>query len=102
MRMGSMICRGLVLAGLVSGSAAHSRAQSTPLEATRMFATAFNTGDTAKAAALMSPSGVVIVDEFAPHLWTGTSAFATWIAEYDKDAKTKGITDPVVTSAHRW
>ena len=57
----------------------------------------FNAGDNAKAAALASPSGLVIVDEFAPHLWTGKSAFATWSADFDKDAKAKGITEPMVT-----
>jgi hypothetical protein len=67
------------------------------VEAAKMFLEAFNAGDNAKAAALSSLTGVVIVDEFAPHLWTGTSAFATWIADYDKDANAKGITDPLVT-----
>jgi hypothetical protein len=42
-------------------------------------------------------TGVVIVNEFAPHLGTGTSAFATWIADYDKDANAEGITHPLVT-----
>jgi hypothetical protein len=97
MRIGMMLCRGLVLAGVMFGVLAEGRAQSTPVEAAKMFLAAFNAGDNAKAAALASPSGLVIVDEFAPHLWTGTSAFTTWMADYDKDAKAKGITEPMVT-----
>jgi len=58
----------LVLVGVVFGTSVQSRAQSKPVEAAKMFLAAFNAGDNAKAAAVMSPSGVVIVDEFAPHL----------------------------------
>ncbi|MGC2620310.1 MAG: nuclear transport factor 2 family protein [Acidobacteriaceae bacterium] len=97
MRIGRMLARELVLAAVVLGICVQSKAQSTPVEAAKTFLAAFNAGDNAKAAALSSSNGVVIVDEFVPHLWTGKSAFATWIADYDKDAKTKGITDPLVT-----
>jgi hypothetical protein len=97
MRIGRTLCSGLVVAGVVFGTGVRSKAQSTPVEAAKMFLEAFNAGDNAKASALSSSSGVVIVDEFAPHLWTGKSSFATWIADYDKDAKAKGITDPLVT-----
>jgi len=97
MRSGKMLCRGLMLAGAMLGVSVEGSAQSTPLEAAKMFLAAFNAGDNAKAAALASPSGLVIVDEFAPHLWTGKSAFATWSADFDKDAKAKGITEPMVT-----
>jgi hypothetical protein len=97
MRIGQMLCRGLVLTGVVFATGVQSRAQSTPVETARMFLAAFNSGDNAKLATLGSSEQLVIVDEFAPHLWTGKSSFATWIADYDKDAKAKGITDPLVT-----
>jgi len=96
MRLRIMLYRGLVLVGVVFGTSVQSIAQSKPVEAAKMFLTAFNAGDNAKAATLMSPGGLVIVDEFAPHLWTGRSAFTAWTADYDKDAKAKGITDPLV------
>ena len=97
MRMRKMLCQGLVFAGVMLGVSVEGNAQATPLEAAKMFLAAFNAGDNAKTAALASPSGLVIVDEFAPHLWTGKSAFTTWMADYDKDAKAKGLTEPKVT-----
>lgn len=97
MRIAQTLCRGLVLTGVVLATTVQSRAQSTPVEAARMFLAAFNSGDNAKAAALASSNGLVIVDEFAPYLWTGKSSFPTWIADYDKDAKAQGITNPLVT-----
>ena len=97
MRMKRMLCGGLRVLALALGFCAQARAQSTPLDAAKMFLTAFNAGDTAKAASLGSASGMVIVDEFAPHLWTGKSAFASWSADYDKDARIRLITDPMVT-----
>ena len=97
MRIGPMLCCGLVLAGAVFGTGVESKAQSTPVEAAKMFLAAFNAGDNAKTAALSSSDGVVIVDEFMPHLWTGKSSFARWIADYNKDASAKGITDPSVS-----
>ena len=97
MRSGKTMWCGLVFAGVMLGASVQGSAQSTPVEAAKMFLSAFNAGDNAKAGALASPSGLVIVDEFAPHLWTGKSAFTTWMADYDKDAKAKGITEPKVT-----
>jgi hypothetical protein len=97
MRSAKMVCRGLALAVVLLGTSLQGRAQSTPLEAAKMFLAAFNAGDNAEAATLMSPSGLVIVDEFGQHLWTGKSAFATWGADFDADARAKGLTDPMVS-----
>ena len=97
MRSGRVLCRVLMFAGVMLVVSVEGSAQSTPVEAAKMFLAAFNAGDNAKAAALASPSGLVIVDEFAPHLWTGKSAFTAWMADYDKDAKAKGLTEPMVT-----
>ncbi len=60
------------------------------------FITAFNKGDVATAKSTMAEK-VSITDEVAPFRWHGKDAFATWIADYDVDAKAKGITDPSVT-----
>ncbi len=92
-----LIGSGVVLAGMMFGTVARSQAQTTPLEAVKMFEKVFNAGDNAKAAALGSSEGMAIVDEFGQHLWIGKSAFATWGSDYDKDAKAKGITDPFVS-----
>jgi hypothetical protein len=97
MRNKAIMRHALTLVVVLFSVSLSGRAQSTPPEAARMFLAAFNANDSARAMALASPSGIAIVDEFGPHLWTGKSAFQTWWADYDKDAKAKGITDPVVT-----
>ena len=50
----------------------------------------YNGGDVAAFHAAHEPNAV-IVDEFAPHLWTGTNASQRWLADYTKDTKAKGI-----------
>lgn len=57
---------------------------------------AFTKGDTAAANALCaSPS--VVIDDFAPHVWQGTTACADWAAAFAAAAQTNGDTDAVVT-----
>ena len=60
------------------------------------FVDAFNKGDAAGAQAIMA-TDLTIIDEVAPFLWHGSDAFARWGADYEVDAKAKGITDPGVT-----
>lgn len=97
MQIERVIGCGLILVGMMFGTAARTQAQSTPLEAVKMFEKVFNGGNNSKAAALGSSDGMAIVDEFGQHLWTGKSAFATWGADYDKDANAKGITNLFVS-----
>jgi len=49
----------------VLSAAAH--AHSTPEAAIRTFMDGFNSGDMAKSAAINSPSGTSIIDEFTPY-----------------------------------
>jgi len=60
------------------------------------FVDSFNKGD-AKAAAAACADQTVIIDEFPPHEWHGAGACATWMSDYDTDAKKNAITDGVVT-----
>jgi hypothetical protein len=88
--------RALPLAVLAFGMfAAH--AQSTPEAAVRSFMDGFNSGDMAKAAAINSPSGTSIIDEFPPYTWNGTKAFDDWSAAFDANSKALGVTEPKVT-----
>ena len=73
-------------------AAAHDVAAEGPITT---FVAAFNKGDVATAKSTMAEK-VSITDEIAPFQWHGKEAFATWMADYDKDAKAKGITDPSV------
>ena len=59
----------------------------------RQFIDAFNKGDTAGAYATYAKGEITIVDEFAPHRWTGTHAAQDWATAYDKHAQVTGVSD---------
>ena len=59
----------------------------------RQFIDGFNTGDVKSAYAAYASGDIVIVDEFAPHLWTGPHAAPDWAADYDKHAQATGVSD---------
>ena len=63
----------------------------------RQFIDGFNTGDVQSAYAAYATGDITIVDEFAPHRWTGPHAAQEWAADYDKHAKATGVTDGKVT-----
>ena len=68
----------------------------TPADVTtpiHQFIDGFNTGDTKTAYAAYSSGDIAIVDEFAPHRWTGPHAAQDWAADYDKHAQATGVTD---------
>jgi opacity protein-like surface antigen len=60
------------------------------------FVGSFNTGD-AKTATAACAAETSIIDEFPPYEWHGKGACATWMTDYDADAKKNQITDGVVT-----
>jgi ketosteroid isomerase-like protein len=62
------------------------------------FVDSFNKGD-AKTAAAACGDQTIIIDEFPPHEWHGAGACATWMNDFDADAKKNAITDGVVTLA---
>jgi ketosteroid isomerase-like protein len=57
------------------------------------FIDGFNTGDTKSAYAAYANGEIVIVDEFAPHLWVGPHAAQDWATAYEKHAQDTGVTD---------
>ncbi|HTT32258.1 MAG TPA: nuclear transport factor 2 family protein [Methylomirabilota bacterium] len=63
----------------------------------RQFIDGFNTGNVQSAFAAYATGTITIVDEFAPHIWTGPDAAHQWADAYDKHAQTTGVTDGVVT-----
>lgn len=60
------------------------------------FVDAFNKGDS-KAAAAACADQMSIIDEFPPHVWSGTGTFTKWMNDYDADAKKNGVTEGAVT-----
>ena len=59
----------------------------------RQFIDGFNTGNVDSAFAAYATGPITIVDEFAPHLWTGPNAAHEWADAYDQHAKATGVTD---------
>jgi ketosteroid isomerase-like protein len=62
----------------------------------RQFRDAFNKGDVAAAKALHT-AAPVIIDEPAPHLWSGPKAFDNWLADLSKEEVATGKTGGQVT-----
>ena len=63
----------------------------------RQFIDAFNSGGAEAEYAACAKGDIVIIDEFAPHLWVGPRAPQQWAADYDKHAQATGVTEGRVT-----
>ena len=61
------------------------------------FIDSFNKGDSAAAEAANVSTGVIIIDEVAPHLWQGPGAFKAWAKDLDTHDKNAGMTGQQVT-----
>jgi hypothetical protein len=68
-----------------------------PAAPVRQFIDGFNTGDVQSAFAAYATGPITIVDEFAPHIWSGPNAAHEWADAYDKHAQATGVTDGKVT-----
>jgi len=90
----STIARIILVAVTTLPTAVH--AQVDVIKPAHEFMDTFNKGDT-KGAVAKCADAVAIVDEFAPFVWHGTGACATWMKDYDADAARRGITDGVFT-----
>jgi len=71
-------------------AAANPKDVTTPIH---QFIDGFNTGDTRSAYAAYGNSDIVIVDEFAPHLWVGPQAAQHWAADYEAHAHATGVSE---------
>lgn len=63
----------------------------------RQFIDGFNTGNVQSAFAAYASGDITIVDEFAPHIWSGPNAAHQWADAYEKHAQATGVTDGNVT-----
>lgn len=91
----------LALAGMTQAPAAvaqQTAQQKDVMAVVTQFIDGFNKGDIPSALATCAEQ-TSIIDEFPPHEWHGPGACAKWAADYDLDAKKKGITDGIVTLA---
>ena len=46
---------------------------------------------------MYATGSITIVDEFAPHIWSGPNAAHDWVDAYNKHAEATGVTDGKVT-----
>lgn len=84
----------LLAAGLAAIPAAAFAAD--PVATVHQFLDAFDQGDIAAAGATHA-ANVVIIDEVAPHVWSGPGAFQAWVGDLTKDSQAAGQTDEQVT-----
>jgi hypothetical protein len=64
----------------------------------KKFIDTFNKGDMPGAASTHAKTAdLTIMDEVPPFHWTGADAFTAWSAALEKDAKKRGVTEPIVT-----
>lgn len=82
---------GLPIAGLASP-------QADVMSVVHSFLDAFNKGDMKAAATMISGSGMVIVDDIAPHVWSGADTFATWSRTLAAANASEGNTDDKVVA----
>ena len=68
-----------------------------PAAPVRQFIDGFNSGNVQSAFAAYATGTITIVDEFAPHIWSGPNAAHEWADAYDKHAQATGVTDGKVT-----
>jgi ketosteroid isomerase-like protein len=86
-----------LLASILMAPFATGAAPSDVTAPIRQFIDAFNSGDMKAAYATYATGDITIIDEFAPHRWVGSNAAQDWAADYDKHAKSTGVTDGKVT-----
>ena len=85
----------------VASAPASASDKSAAVAAAHQFIDGFNVGNTKSALAACAPS-TSIVDEFAPHMWSGPGACARWADAYNANASANGITDGFVTLEAPW
>jgi hypothetical protein len=77
---------------LLAGSTVVMGQRSEVMKPINQFVNGFNKGDTASAMAACSEA-TAIIDEFAPHSWSGSGACQQWADDFDANSKKSGITN---------
>jgi hypothetical protein len=86
-----------LLAAAFVASAAFAASSQDVTKPVFQFIDGFNSGNIASAYAAYAHGNIFIIDEFAPHAWSGPHAAQDWAADYDKHARATGVTDGKVT-----
>ncbi len=101
MRRAILIAAALSTSSLAASAQTPPAAQlaASPAEEAAKFVTTimdkFNGGDV-KAWIAAQANDTLIVDEFGPHIWTGSGSAQRWLDDYMKDSTADGIASPRV------
>ena len=87
----------LLAAGLLPAAEPVVSPEAAVMKAVNQFLDGFAKGDTKMIEAVIADQ-MAILDEFPPHQWHGTGAFAQWMKAYDADAAKHGITNGSVSA----
>ena len=88
--------RALLFLAVLAAATPAGASDATDIVATvNAYNDAVNKNDLSSAAGYYAPSASII-DEFAPHFWTGPKAFEQWGADFGVFAKARKVTDPIV------
>ncbi|HEX7758475.1 MAG TPA: hypothetical protein VF459_03170 [Caulobacteraceae bacterium] len=88
------MCLAAIVASLSTYATADAAPAASPLMApVHQFIDSFNKGDQKTAAAAFAPGGLAIIDEVAPHVWTGPTALTDWANDLAAHDRQNGDTD---------
>ena len=90
-RLFAVAAAALVMAGAGGAAAADNSALMATING---FDNAFNTGKPIDA--YLAPGSQSVIDDFAPHHWSGPGAIKAWGADFAAYAKRSGLTEGVV------
>jgi ketosteroid isomerase-like protein len=96
---GSLVAAGAIalLAGpLLAGSVRAAAPQDDIAATINRFVAAFDKGDVKGAAAMHDGANLTIIDEVAPYVWKGPTAFGDWVHDLLADDAKAGVTDESV------
>ena len=86
----------LLAAALLGITPIRAEAQQDVTAPIRQFLDGLNAHDDKSANAAYATGDIIIVDEVAPHSWSGTNAPQQWGADLDKHDAAAGVSDGVV------
>ena len=95
---------GLVVCALIfAPSAARAAAsdQTAVMSVVRQYIDGFNKANLKEMASTCEPSAALI-DDFAPHIWTGANACANWFKDFTAWAKSNHYTENTVILSKPW
>jgi ketosteroid isomerase-like protein len=95
----------LVLAGAMIAASLGTQAiaddKTDAMSTVKQFTDSFNKGDAKAVIASCAPQ-TIIIDDFPPHVWQGTSTCSDWLSAIGAYDKQQGIANELVTLRKAW